>query len=56
MVDFEYFTLQRAKAIEAQKVQRLVTEGHQGLVSSSTQIVGSSDLTFGSYPSLPFDT
>ncbi|KAE9444961.1 hypothetical protein C3L33_23141, partial [Rhododendron williamsianum] len=48
--------MQRAKAIEAQKVQRLVTEGHQGLVSSSTQIVGSSDLTFGSYPSLPFDT
>ncbi|KAF7134442.1 hypothetical protein RHSIM_Rhsim08G0132400 [Rhododendron simsii] len=48
--------MQRAKAIEAQKLQRLVTEGYQGLVSSSTQIVGSSDLTFGSYPSLPFDT
>ncbi|XP_058228153.1 transcription factor BEE 3 [Rhododendron vialii] len=48
--------MQRAKAIEAQKVQRLETEEYQGLVSSSTQIVDSADLTFGSYPSLPFDT
>lgn len=49
--------LQRANALEAQNVQRLVREGYQGHVASSTKSVGSSDLsTFGSYPSMPFNT
>ncbi|GFZ16836.1 BR enhanced expression 3 [Actinidia rufa] len=46
--------MQRAKAYEAQKVQRIVTEGYQELASSSQ--LGSSDLTFGSFPSLPYNT
>jgi len=46
--------LQRAKLIEAQKMQKLVAEGDQGLVS--TQLIGCLDNTFGSYPSLPYNT
>ncbi|PSR85031.1 Transcription factor BEE like [Actinidia chinensis var. chinensis] len=47
--------MQRANTYEAQKVQRIVTEGNKVLASSSS-LLGSSDLTFGSYPSLPYNT
>ncbi|XP_057485858.1 transcription factor BEE 1-like [Actinidia eriantha] len=46
--------MQRANAYEAQKMQRIVTEGNKVLASSSS-LRGSSDLTFGSYPSLPYN-
>ncbi|CAK9181741.1 unnamed protein product [Ilex paraguariensis] len=46
-------TLQLAKAYEAQKVQRIVRGGYEGL--ASTQL-GLFDLSFGCCPSLPHNT
>ncbi|CAK9167829.1 unnamed protein product [Ilex paraguariensis] len=48
-------TMQRAKAYEAQKVQRIVRGGYEGLGLGSTQL-GSFDLSFGCNPSLPYHT
>ncbi|XP_027169004.1 transcription factor BEE 3 [Coffea eugenioides] len=46
-------TLQRAKAFEAMKMQKLMKEDFDGV--PSTQL-GPLDQTFGCYPSLPFNT
>lgn len=45
--------MQRAKAYEAQKMQRVVRRGYEE--GGGTQI-GPLDLTFGSYPTLPYNS
>ncbi|XP_059664540.1 transcription factor BEE 3-like [Cornus florida] len=48
-------TMQRAKALEAQKVHMPIKEGY-GIAAPTQTQVGPFDLTFGGYPSLPFNT